>query len=49
MGARNVLASCPGLQAFGAAERADYGRCVALIGVYFDVQVAHVFGGNFSG
>jgi hypothetical protein len=35
-------------EGFGGAEGADYCRGVALVGVYFGVEVAHVFGGDFA-
>jgi hypothetical protein len=38
-----------GSQGFGGAKGADYGGGVALVGVYFGVEVAHVFGGDFAG
>jgi len=37
------------LQTFGRAERADYGGDITLIGVDFGVEVAHFFGGDFTG
>jgi hypothetical protein len=35
------------LESFGGAEGADYRRDITLVGVYFGVEVTHVFGGDF--